>query len=61
MCTRWDLRNVKKHEDDSLSGRRDERRRLIYGVSRAFIYAVKDSRVPREIDLIYATPFPATD
>lgn len=46
---------------DSLSGRRDERRRLIYGVSRAFIYAVKDSRVPREIDLIYATPFPATD
>ena len=22
---------------------------------------VKDSRVPREIDLIYATPFPATD
>lgn len=61
-CTRWDLRNVNR--GDSLSStarRRDERRRLIYGVSRAFIYAVKDSRVPREIDLIYATPFPATD
>lgn len=54
-------RLVARVQEDSLSGRRDERRRLIYGVSMAFIYAVKDSRVPREIDLIYATPFLATD